>query len=158
MRKAIVRRGEVQYVDLTEEDGADLAVHQAEDAANSAAMLRRSINEERDRRIAAGFVFAGHLFQFGTEDKARINGAATLASLAVLNGALSGDLRWHGGDADFAWITADNSLVTMDAPMVIAFGKAAAAWESAHIFAARALKDADPSPADFTIDGYWPAV
>jgi hypothetical protein len=26
-----------------------------------------------------------------------------------------------------------------------------------HIFAARALKDSDPIPADYTSNGYWPA-
>jgi hypothetical protein len=45
----------------------------------------------------------------------------------------------------------------MDAQTVIAFGQAVAAMKSAHIFAARSLKDSDPIPADYTSDGYWPA-
>jgi hypothetical protein len=37
-------------------------------------------------------------------------------------------------------------------------GQAAAANESAHIFAARALKDMSPIPSDFSDDAYWPSA
>ncbi|MBP0440695.1 DUF4376 domain-containing protein [Tianweitania sediminis] len=114
------------------------------------------VDLERDRRISAGFTFNGKLFQARPEDQKRISGAGTLALGAMMNGALAGDLRWHGGSADFCWIAADNSTVTMDAQTVFAFGQAAANWESDHVFAARALKDADPIPADYTDDAYWP--
>lgn len=116
------------------------------------------VNAERDRRVAAGFMFNGALFQSRAEDQKRINGAGTLAVIAIMNGAQSGDLRWHGGASDFAWIAADNSLVTMDAQTVLTFGQAAAAWESAHVFAARTVKDMDPIPADYANDQYWPVV
>lgn len=114
------------------------------------------VNAERDRRIADGLSFGGKPFNFDPASKARVAGAATLAGFAMAAGAQAGDLRWHGGDSDFTWIAGDNSLVTMDAQTCFAFGQAAAAWETANIFAARALKDQSPIPADFADDSYWP--
>ena len=73
-----------------------------------------------------------------------------------MNGAEPGDLRWHGGDSDFVWIAADNSLTPMDAQTMFGFGQVAMAHKQAHIFAARTLKDAEPIPADYVDDGYWP--
>jgi hypothetical protein len=55
------------------------------------------------------------------------------------------------------WIAGDNSSVPMDAQTVTSFGQTAAAWKSAHVFAARAIKDMRPIPADFTDDAYWPS-
>ena len=131
--------------------------------APSAAALARlraraqgAIDAERDRRIDAGLTFNGTRFQTRPADRENVAGASQLATLAIMAGAQPGDLRWHGGAADFAWIAEDNSIVTMDAMTVIDFGKAVAAHKSAHIFAARALKDADPIPADYTADSYWP--
>jgi hypothetical protein len=119
-------------------------------------VLPDQVNRERDRRAAAGFVFNGKRFQSRVEDQKRISGAATLAVIAVMNGAQPGNLRWHGGDSDFGWIAEDNSYVTMDAQTVIAFGQAAALWEAGHVYAARALKDAGTIPSDYTADAYWP--
>lgn len=117
------------------------------------------VNAERDRRIALGFTFAGKLFDSRPEDQKRINGASSLAHIALtVRGKQPGDLRWHDGEADFAWIAQDNSLVSMDAPTVLAFGAAAAAWESAHVLYARTIKNMDPIPADFAADKYWPAA
>jgi hypothetical protein len=115
-----------------------------------------AIDAERDRRIDAGVVFNGVRFQTRPADRENVAGATQLATLAVMAGAQAGNLRWHGGASDFAWIAEDNSIVTMDAQTVIAFGQAVAAHKSAHIFAARALKDADPIPTDYTDPGYWP--
>ncbi|MBB3949900.1 DUF4376 domain-containing protein [Aureimonas jatrophae] len=137
------------------------------DAAKAAEMAARvlalrltmspMVDAERDRRIDAGFLFGGTLFQARPADRENILGAASLAHMAVtLSGKKPGDLRWHDGDEDFRWIAADNSLVPMDAPTVIAFGQAAANHKSVHTFAARALKDADPIPTNFVDDGYWP--
>lgn len=116
------------------------------------------VDAERDRRIASGFTFAGKLYQSRPEDRENISGAALAAFAAIVNGAQPNDLRWHGGDSDFAWIAADNSLTTMDAQTVFAFGQAAMAHKQAHIFAGRDLKDADPTPADYADGGYWPAI
>jgi hypothetical protein len=120
------------------------------------ARTQDAIDAERDRRIDAGVTFNGVRLQTRPADRENVAGATQLATLAVMGGAQAGNLRWHGGASDFAWIAEDNSIVTMDAPTVIAFGQAVAAMKSAHIFAARALKDADPIPADYTSNGHWP--
>lgn len=114
------------------------------------------VNAERDRRIFGGFTFNGVRFQSRLEDQKRIAGAGTLAVVAIVGGAQAGDYLWHGGAEPFAWIAEDNTLVPMDAQTVIAFGQAAAAHESANVFAARAIKDMDPIPSDFAADSYWP--
>jgi hypothetical protein len=121
------------------------------------ARTQDAVDAERDRRIDAGVTIDGTRFQTRPADRENVAGATQLATLAVMGGAQAGDLRWHGGGSDFAWIAEDNSIVTMDAPTVIAFGQAVAAHKSAHIFAARALKDADPIPADYTSSEHWPA-
>lgn len=138
-------------------------VIEAEHVAVEWTVTRRSteaqhaaVNAERDNRIGVGFLFNTTLFQSRPEDQKRISGAATLAVIAIMAGAQPNDLRWHGGASDFAWIAADNSLVTMDAQTVLAFGQAAANWEAAHIYAARALKDLEAVPADYTDNQYWP--
>jgi len=114
------------------------------------------VNAERDRRIAAGFEFGGNTYDFDIKAKTNISGAAQMAFMAIVAGAGHGNLRWHGGDADFSWITQDNQIVTMDAHSVVAFGKTAASHESAYIHAARAIKDMTPIPADYADDAYWP--
>lgn len=114
------------------------------------------VDAERDRRIAAGFEFVGKLYQSRPEDRENIAGASIAALAAMGAGAQPDDLRWHGGDSDCVWIAADNSLTPMDAQTMFAFGQAAMAHKQAHIFAARAVKDAEPIPADYADDGYWP--
>lgn len=118
--------------------------------------LAGNIDAERDRRINGGFIFEGVEYQSRPEDRENIAGAATAALGAIVAGAQPGDLRWHGGAEDFAWIAADNTMHTMDAQTVYAFGQAAMAHKQAHIFAARTLKDADPIPDDFADDQWWP--
>ncbi len=73
--------------------------------------------------------------------------ATTAALGAIVAEAQPGDLQWHGGADDFAWIAADNTTRTMDAQTVYAFRQVAMAHKQAHIFAARAIKDADRSRA-----------
>lgn len=120
--------------------------------------LNIRINNERDRRIAAGFMFNGKLFQNRPDDQKRINGAGSLAIAAILAGSQPGNLRWHGGDTDFVWIAADDTLVQMDAQTVLAFGQASARWESLHIFAAKALKSAEVIPSDYVANHHWPLL
>lgn len=114
------------------------------------------VDAERDRRIAAGFNFGGVFYQSRPEDRENIMGASTAALGAIMQGAQAGDYRWHGGDSDFMWIAADNSIHVMDAQTVFAFGQAAMAHKQELIFAARAIKDSDPIPADYTDNAYWP--
>jgi hypothetical protein len=115
------------------------------------------VDAERDRRIEAGMVWLGVRYQTRQQDRENVHGAATMALAAMATGGgLPGDLRWHGGVEDFVWIAEDNTLHTFDAPGFFAFAKGMAAHKSALIFAARAIKDLAPIPADFADDGYWP--
>lgn len=136
-------------------EGVWTEVHTLEDAPPPTS---DAIDAERDRRIANGFTFGGKLYQSRPEDRENIAGASVAALAAITNGAEPEDYRWHGGGSDFVWIAADNSLTPMDAQTMFAFGQAAMAHKQAHIFAARALKDADPIPADYADDSYWPAT
>lgn len=115
-----------------------------------------AVDAERDRRIASGFEFGGVSYQSRPDDRENIAGAALAALGAMVDGAQPGDLRWHGGSEDFVWIATDNTTHPMDAQTMFAFGQAAMAHKQALIFAARAVKDADPIPADYTDEGYWP--
>ncbi|MGR3463613.1 DUF4376 domain-containing protein [Limimaricola sp.] len=124
----------------------------AEDQARRAA----AVTVERDRRINAGFTFDGIRYQTRPADRENVAGAASAALEAIMGGAQVGDLRWHGGVTDFAWIAEDNSLQPMDAQTLRAFARAMMAHKQALIFAARDLKDRAEIPADITSDAYWP--
>lgn len=119
------------------------------------------VNAERDRRIGAGFTFdfGSGAVEFDSDEQSRENiaGALGLAQLAIAGGAQPGDLRWSNPSVDFAWIAADNSQVTMDAQTCAAFCAAAMGYKGALYMAARAIKDADPAPADHTDDVLWPS-
>lgn len=119
-------------------------------------LWRDKINAERDRRIEAGFLFEGNLYQFREQDRARITGAATLAGFAIGQGAAAGNFLWHGGTDPFSWILSDNSVVQLDAPTTFTLGQAAAHHESVHVFAAKTLKEMTPNSVDPTDDTYWP--
>lgn len=134
----------------------EIIVTAAHKAAQEQDRLSQAVDRERDRRIASGFEFMSKRYQTRPEDRENIAGASTAALAAMMNGAQEGNYRWHGGDTDFVWIAEDNSLNTMDAQTMFAFGQAAMAHKQAHIFAARALKDAEEIPADYQGDAYWP--
>ena len=128
-----------------------------ESQAQSNDQMRANVNFERDHRMNATFIFQNTQFDCDQASLARITGAATLAGFAIAAGAPAGFLRWHQGGSDFAWITADNALFTMDAQTCFAFGQAAANNQSAYIFAANAIKGMDPIPTDYaTNSDYWP--
>lgn len=114
------------------------------------------VDAERDRRTDDGFAFGGARYQSRPADRENLAGASTAALAAIVAGSEPGNLRWHGGDSDFGWIAEDNTVVTMDAQTVFALGQAAMAHKSALIFAARAIKNLSPIPADFADDGRWP--
>ena len=114
------------------------------------------VQVERTRRITAGFTFLGYIFDCDAASRQNISGGAALALGAMMQGALAEDLQWHGAADDFAWLAQDNTAVPMDAPTVFAFGAAAAEHVRVHIFAARALKDLDAIPANYTDNSFWP--
>ena len=128
------------------------------DPAKKAAAFAASVNAERDRRIAAGFYYGPHKFDWDDATKARVTGAAASAGFAIGAGAVAGDYYWHGGTTPFGWILQDNSVLPLDAQGMFAVSQAAMAHEAAHVFAARAIKEAAVKPSDLTDDALWPAV
>lgn len=114
------------------------------------------VDSERDLRLSSDVEFQGTLFQSRPIDRERITEAAQLAFMAVASGARPGDLRWLDPGQDFTWIAADNTLVPMDAPTVVAFAKTMAARTQALVLAGRRLKDMDAIPSDYTDDKWWP--
>ena len=117
--------------------------------------MARLVDVERDRRIAAGFVFDGTMYQSRTADWEVYSGKALEAFIAVMGGAAQGNLRWADADADFAWIAADNSRVPMDAQTVIELAKAASAHRTRLTFAGSDIKALDPIPEDYGADWRW---
>lgn len=128
---------------------------QDELAAHRLEMAER-VKDERDRRLPLDFEFNGKSYQRDAISIARISGAGALALGAMMSGAQPGDLRWHGRDTDFVWIASDDTLTPMDAQTCFAFGARAAAVETEIVFAAKALREMDPIPADYADDKYWP--
>lgn len=117
-----------------------------------------AVDEERDKRIADGFVFQDVRYQARPQDRENIYAAALLASVAIaIEKKAPTSLRWHGGNNDFVWIAADNSLVPMDAQTVIMLAKALAVHQRKKVFAARALKERATSGEGVNIydDGGW---
>ena len=117
-----------------------------------------AVNAERDRRIASGFYYGPHKFDWDEQTKARVTGAAAMAGFAIGSGAIAGDYRWHGGSTDFGWILQNNTIIPLDAPGMFAVSQTAMAHEAAHVFAARAIKEATTPPDDCTDDTLWPVV
>ena len=120
-------------------------------------MTSDQIDRERDRRIAAGFTFGGKLFQAREQDLRNINGAATGAALAMMQGAQAGNPRWQGGDTDFGWIAADNAIVPMDVVTMVNFGRAAMTHVERLTMVGRSLKDrlAAGETLDISSDALW---
>jgi len=113
------------------------------------------VDAERDRRLRR-MTFGGVAYDFDAASRVLIDKAKGSALAAVITGATLGDLRWADPSIDFGWIAANNTVTPMDAQTALAFGTAAASWEGRHILAARALKNRNPIPADYTDDAYWP--
>ena len=125
-------------------------------AATARVAYREAVDAERDRRIASGVVFNGDVFQTRPADRENIAGACTLALAAVVGGSPVGDLRWHGGADDFAWIAADNSLHTMDARTMLAFGAVVANAKERLVKAGFAIKELETMADDVADDALWP--
>lgn len=115
-----------------------------------------AVDREADIRIQSGVVFNGILFDYDyAKAKTRISGIATLAGFAVLAG--NGDkLDWQEEGEPFTFYAKDNRHIPLTAAEMFAFGRTAAAWEGAHVRAARTLKDMDPIPEDYRDPKYWP--
>ena len=123
-------------------------------AFDMSAPLPDDVDTERDRRMGT-FVFSGKAYDLKGQSLANVSGAGTLSLAAIINGAQPGDLRWADPDTDFSWIANDNTQTPMDAQTCWAFAQTAAAWRKHCIFKARAIKDMNPIPSDYTSDSYW---
>lgn len=119
--------------------------------------MKQKVNIERDKRLTL-FRFAGKDYNFDADSRQNISDAYALALAAVVNGAQPNDYRWADADEDFTWIAYDNTSTLMDAQTTLAFGQAAASWKADHIRTARAIKDIDPVPVDYTDDSRWPTA
>lgn len=152
----------VYQVDITPPEGQRWTGAFADDGGVPVAVFEdlpgptaADVNAERDKRLQGDFLFQGVWFQRDTRSLSRITGAATLAGFAMGAGAQPGNLRWANAEQDFGWISSDNTVVPMDAQTCFAFGQAAAAVETAIVFAAKALREMDPIPVPATWAG-WP--
>lgn len=115
------------------------------------------VDMERDRRLGIGFMFNGKLIDSSDSSRASITEFATLAFMAKLNGAATGSYRWGNPDNDFTWITADNSLMPLDANGMVSLSIAASSNKSNLVLSARALKAMSTIPQDYTSDKWWTA-
>lgn len=177
MRKAKVENGVVVNVALFNPDNMPEWAAEWVDAASDVSagdlfdgvaftkpvvvVTSEQVNVERDRRLVSGFSVPrpdSDVWEFQSDDQSikRITGSATLAGFAIAGGTQPGDLFWFNPVVPFGWILNDNRVVPVDAHTMLDIGKAAAAWEGGHVFAAKALKDMAPIPADYTDDKYWP--
>ena len=124
--------------------------------ASSVVITLDQVDAERARRVADTFSFGGVLYQCDKASQQNMIAKGAQAKFAVLNGAVAGDLRWSNPDQDFGWIATDNSITPMDAQTTAAFADAADLWVTAHVIAARLLKNMTPIPLDYANDKYWP--
>lgn len=139
-----------------ERDGAFYQAWLYEPAPEAPLPTFEDVNFERDRRLRGTIAYMGTVFDCDAASLQRITGAATLAGFAIGRGAAAGDLYWHGGPEPFVWISNENVPVEMDAFAMFKFGQVTAENETAHIVAARALKDMKEIPRDFQDDKWWP--
>lgn len=117
------------------------------------------VNQERDRRTYSGFSFQGKTYDYDVaKSKPNITGMGALALAAIMGGAQTGNLHWHGASTPFVWIAQDNTNVPMDAQTVLAMGRTAAAREMQYIFAAQTIKQMVPVPVDYQANSYWPSI
>lgn len=133
-------------------------------AFNLSAPAASDVDDEWSRRVFGEFVFQGETYHADRDSVDNIIGAASMARAAMSEGVQAGNLYWHCPDPSsppenavpFAWKSKSNGLIPMDAPTVEALAKALFAHKHSHFLAARALKEMDPIPSDYTSDTYWP--
>jgi len=125
----------------------DLEIHNAE--------LIKKIDAERDRRIAAGFVWRGNTFQSDKESYNNITGAGASATAAIVTGTNPNNVYWANKDRAFTWLSMENIFVEMAPADVLDFGQTSMNHKSKYIFAGRILKNLDPIPLDYQDDKWW---
>lgn len=118
------------------------------------------VDQERDRRVAMGFVYNGKAFETNSQSQMNdILGKMTDSMAAILIDRVDpASLKWSDPDHDFYWSAADGSLVPMTAPECLEFTRAAVRRKEQLVAAGLALKAMDPIPQDYWTDNYWPAM
>ena len=111
---------------------------------------------ERQRRINAGMMHRGKLWQIDLESRSLINGAVQGASLFLAAGGSGTDLRWRSADKDSVWTAFDNSTLTFTPNEMIAFGMAVLTYIGALHDASREIQALDTIPVDYAADSWWP--
>ncbi|KAA0582683.1 DUF4376 domain-containing protein [Azospirillum sp. Sh1] len=113
-----------------------------------------AINEERDRRLAAGAPYGGKRIDVSDRGRADLGGMAIAAMLAT-----AGTVPWTGGYSA-GWITMDNTRFPLPTPADgLALSAAVGDWYGRTMQYARDMKDAVLSAADpaaIPIADGWP--
>lgn len=89
------------------------------------------VNQNRDREIARGVLFDGNMYDSDATSVRRVTGAVILAGNALSAGSAF----------EIQWITKDNTIVKLDAPKILALGKAFSDQETTLVFKANSLKE-----------------
>ena len=150
--------------DETSAYNAQIAAQAQSDLTSAITAKITSVGTLLTQVINGGVTFESKSFQLDESSRQNLDSASLLATLAQLNGGgKANDLRWANPNVDFGWIAIDNSILPMDAPTVVNFGKLSAAYYTSLIFTARAMKDsimALTTVADveaFDITKGWPS-
>lgn len=113
------------------------------------AQLRAEVDATRDQRIAGGFDFNGYRIQSRASDRENIANLGLDARDAVAAGAEVGDYFWHPQfPQGFAFITADNEIVPLDAHQMVALRDRGIEFKAGQTFYGRGLKDQVDAAAD----------
>lgn len=119
------------------------------------------VNAERDRRkhldITLSHDGSNMIFQADEASQRAIHEAAVWALKAIDEGSGDADdYVWNSNTSNFQWILADNSLVNMDAPEVVALWGAVSKRNHELVHKARTLKDTPGGiPSNYTDESHW---
>jgi hypothetical protein len=115
--------------------------------------IRRLIDAERDRRIAAGCVvqvpgIGGVPLQGRQQDKDNLQGLVTAAQLRLGQGDTTTTTPFRD---------AENVVGDLTPMQIVALWQGGSSYISAVYQASWAIKDSDPMPEDFAAAALWPA-
>jgi hypothetical protein len=114
----------------------------------------RTVNAERNRRLAEGAPYAGKLIDVSDKGRADLAGMSLAALLAAADPAV-----WTGGYST-GWITQDNSRIELPTPADgLALAAAVGYWYGGVVQHARNLKDAalaSDVPEVIDVTAGWP--
>lgn len=141
-----VAGGVAASVAVSNLDAASVAISLIQTKAELCAQIDGIVNS----KCNLGLTFGGKAYQSDPVAVQRLQAAATAALAAVVSGhGAAGNLRWADPDTDFAWISTDNSLNTMDAPTMLGFYSAAITIGQKLILFGRSMKNQVLAAGDF---------